>query len=59
MLAPPILEKLTEGLGNASERYSGTWPITVGEDARYRKNRGIMLVVMEARRAIEGVLTTA
>lgn len=58
MLAPPILEKL---------RKPWDWPVmvhmylsvTVGEDARYRKDRGIMLVVMEARRAIEGVLATA
>ena len=58
MLAPPILEKFTETLGSLGTvlRYLA---VTVGEDARYRKNRAIMLVVTEARRAIEGVLATA
>ena len=57
MLAPPILEKFIQipsepkvlgSLGTVL-RYL---LVTVGEDARYRKNRGIMLVMMEARRAI-------
>ena len=58
MLAPPHFGEIHLG---PRKPLNGTWylPVTVGEDARYRKDWGIMFVVMEARRAIEGVLTTA